>query len=156
MKHLVLFFALVLLGACAHQRPNPAPAADTLSPRGELQQFLQGYTEAFNSRDLTRILALYAEDADVQLSGPDGGYRLDKEGLNAAFKLKQTVWNEQRLRLGEPILADFSQAPVGYLVVGEWPVQSESWSGTYQCAMVVVKREGRWLILREAASEDSL
>ncbi len=147
-RYILLMVLVFTLGGCASQGRVPGNKI-TGQDFVEISDFFHAYMEAFNSRDMYKLIGFYAPHSLTYVLNEDEGYYLTKDALLKAFELKKEGWAQKNMHLEEVKISNSSATGSTVTVNVEFSVNSNTWLGEYNIRYAVDKVNGQYQIVRE-------
>ncbi len=142
-RYILLIVLVFTLGGCASR--------DKISGQQfvDVSGFFHSYMEAFNSRDMHKLVSFYAPTSLTYVLTEDEGYYLTKDDLLKAFEMKKEGWVKKNLLLEDVKVLSSSVTGATVTVDVEFSVNSSSWLGEYRVKYAVDNVGGQYRIVQE-------
>ncbi len=147
-RYILLMVLVFALSGCASQS---SVSGSKVSGQEfvDISDFFHSYMEAFNNRDMHKLIGFYAPNSLTYVLSEDEGYYLTKSDLLKAFELKKEGWEKKNMLLEEVKILNSKASGATITADVEFTVNSNAWLGEYRIRYAVDKVNGQYQIVRE-------
>ncbi len=142
-RYFLLMMLVLTLGGCA--TIGKITGEDFV----DASSFFETYMDAFNNRDINKLMAHYSSNSLTYVLNEREGYYLTKGDLQKAFELKMQSWNSKNLRLVDAKVLNTSMVGNMVHVDVEFKVESTAWIGDYRVRFGLEKMGNSFMIMNE-------
>ncbi len=146
LKPYILLIILILtISGCAPQNKAAITGTEFVDTGG----FFISYMDAFNSRDMNRLISHYAPNSLTYVLNDSGGYHLTQSDLYKAFEMKKEGWEKNNMRILDFTVLNTRTAGNLIDVSVEFKMQSSTWVGEYRTNFSLTNSGGVLKIFKE-------